>query len=190
MYEDYMPNMLGGNFYPYQNTYEQNCDCYNQFDGFYDMPQNYYNRGNFMQSASIDLEELYPEIYRIVYPMVKKICNNVSRSINEDLLEEMTKEIYSNLEAENIININVNVEDNNMTNRSSSVTSNVKKQTPVENRANESRQFNPIRDLIKILLLRELIGRPGFGSRPPFPGPRPKPPFPGQRPPIPPRPRY
>ena len=72
-----------------------------------------------------------------------------------------------------------------------------------ENRG-EDRQFRPIRnrtlrDLIRILIIRELLGRPGFPGnrppmRPPFPGrpPRPpmRPPFPGGpggRPPMMPR---
>ena len=46
-----------------------------------------------------------------------------------------------------------------------------------------------LRDLIKILILRELLNRPGFRPRPPMPSP-PRPPFPpGQnqpRPPMPP----
>ena len=49
---------------------------------------------------------------------------------------------------------------------------------------------NNLADLIKILIIRELLNRPGErpprplmpGSRPPFPGHRP--PFPGERPPM------
>ncbi len=53
----------------------------------------------------------------------------------------------------------------------------------------ETRQINKgLRDLIKILLLRELLNRPG--QRPPMPGPGPYPPVrppmpgPGPRPPV------
>ena len=183
MYEDYMQNLLGENFYPYQNTYEQNqrdCGYCMQMDDYYSMPQNYYSRNSFTQISSVDLEELYPEIYKIIYPMIKKACNKITRAVDDDLIEEMTKEIYDNLETGNIINVNISVEDNNRN-------SNGKREKTgnIENRSPENRQFNPIRDLIKILLIRELIGRPNF--RPPFPNPRPpRPGMPNQRPPIPP----
>ena len=104
------------------------------------------------------------------------------------------------------INITLNNEVNNTTqNNNSNNTTNfnntrkemnrqstsVKKEQ--ENRG-EDRQFRNrnLRDLIQILLIRELLGRPGFhGNRPPFPRP-PRPPFPGgpgpgPRPPIMPR---
>lgn len=74
---------------------------------------------------------------------------------------------------------------------------NVKKEE--ENRASRPNNYL-LRDLIKILILNQLLGRPqpprpGPG-RPPFPGPGPlppRPPFPGGpgpvRPPMPPQPR-
>ena len=205
MYEDYMQNLLGENFYQYQNTYEQtprDCGYCTQMDDYYNIPQNYYSRNSFMPSSNMDLENLYPEIYKIVYPMVKKACSKISRIVDEDLIEDMTKEIYENLETGNIININVSVDDNNVNSNnrnsvSSQPNSNIKREktATVENRSSESRQFNPIRDLIRILLIRELIGRPN--PRPPYPGPRPpmppSPSMPGQRPPMPPpphRPRF
>ena len=45
MYEDYIQNLFGRNYQPYQNTYDpmlRNTNCYNQIDGFeqYDYEQN------------------------------------------------------------------------------------------------------------------------------------------------------
>lgn len=213
MYEDYMKNLLGGNYSPYQNTYEQMarntgcCDkiddyeqccydwdydqCYSYMDmqnaQFGQMPYNYMQNISYRNMVS-DLENLYPEIYKIIYPMIQKVCGQNTKPVDEKLLDEMTNDIYSNIEAENIVNININVDNNtSQNNRNVELTrtsnTNKKLDTPVENR--ESRQFNnPIRDLIRILLIRELIGRPG-GNRPP----RPRPPMP-PRPPFPPRPGF
>lgn len=100
-----------------------------------------------------ELEQCYPEMYRIVYPMVQKACNENTRTINKELIDEMTNEIY------------FSVEDDELN----------------EDRSKENRNVrNPIlNDLIRILLLRELIGRPQ-GPRPPMPPP-PRPPI---RPPM------
>ena len=216
MYDDYMQNLLGGNYYPYQNTYEpmvRNTGCcnhmneYNQY-GYSDyepnfpymsnqnitygqMPYNYIP--NYLQrNLATDLEDLYPEIYKIIYPMIQKICSQNTRPIDEDLLEEMTNTIYSNIEANNVINLNINVDnstsENNRSETSSKPAVNNRSVSNVQNSAEkekhkENRPFNnsSLRDLIRILLIRELLGRPG--NRPP----RPRPPIP-PRPPI--RPRF
>ena len=192
MYEDYVQNLFGENYTPYRNTYEPYLDFYQDYENYnyplqYNYDYNYLNQNN----RNLDIEGLYPEIYKIVYPLVKKACNTNTRPLNEELLEKMTQDIYSNLEAGNIINVTINVDDNNSTskveNRSSASHPNnkVEKTTvPVENRSSENRQFNPIRDLVKILLIKEWFDRPE--NRPP----RPRPPRPGfpPRPDFPPRP--
>ena len=100
-----------------------------------------------------------------------------------------------------------NINNQNKTNRNE-VKSEIKQtqaKEPVrENRGGENRQSfsRDLRDLIKILLIRELTGKPGFRPRPPRP-PRPpmrplyfegRPPFPGgmpgPRPPMRPREYY
>lgn len=190
-YEEYIRSILG-----YPNTNPNECTAYDS--NFNTMP----DRQN---ADNVLLEECYPEIYKIVYPMIVKTCRNCTGPINRELVEEMTDEIYKAVEPSEIdINITLNNEVNNTTqNNNSNNTTNfnntrkemnrqstsVKKEQ--ENRG-EDRQFRNrnLRDLIQILLIRELLGRPGFhGHRPPFPRP-PRPPFPGgpgPRPPIMPR---
>ena len=147
MYEDYMQNLLGVNFSPYSNSqfYNQmdNCMC-NQND-------------NWSMNNDSELEDCYPEIYKIIYPMVEKACRQNTKPINRDLVDELTNDIYSHIEAQNVINLNISVDNNNR----------------------EDRQSNPIQDLIRILLIRELLRR-RRNNRPPvlFP-PRPFPPRPG-----------
>lgn len=112
-----------------------------------------------------ELEECYPDIYRIIYPMVQKACSQNTKPITRELVNNMTDEIY------------FSIEDREMK----------------ENRKNEeeeSRQSafgNPTaRDIISILLLRELLGTPRFPGRPSHP----RPPYPPMRPPMgPPRPQ-
>lgn len=208
MYEDYMQTLFGANFPPYMNTYEPfprkdleyniaEHDCYSCSSP---MPYNYSNRNSWEKDLVSGLEDLYPEIYKIVYPMVKKACEHITKPLTKELIEDLTNDIYSHLEEQTNINVNINIDSNNSVsnNRKSSIekqkvemaSKNVSDQ---ENR--ESRQFNnPLRDLVKILLIRELFDRPGYRPRPPRPVPPPprppRPGMPGMPPPPPPRPRY
>ena len=120
----------------------------------------YTNAGN-MQfvniAGDVDLDGMYPDIYNIVYPLVQKKCRQCNSTITKETIDDMVDEIYEIVEPSK------------------------------EADKKETRQKNFIlSDLIKILLLRELIGnRPPMPPRPPFPGNRPS--YPGNRPPIMPR---
>lgn len=148
-YDDYMQSVLGCT-----NMNCSNMNCSNMFMNnqapYQNMPQ------------SFDyLEEMYPDTYRVIYPMVVSTCNMVNTPVTEDMLDRMTNDIYDRAEADGRINIDINVgievrDDNNS------------KQI-----SNDSRQMRPrrnrfFRDLIRILLIRELLRRrrPGFPIRP------------------------
>lgn len=141
-YEEYMQNVLGYNIRP-QNTYQVPDNMYEM-----QMENNYEN---------MNLESLYPEIYRMIYPMVQKACMRANGVINEELIGSMTDEIY-----------------NAMTEREVRKSSSEVKSTNSQStrRIEETRQNNYIlRDLIRILIIRELLNRrPG---RPPMPPMRP-----------------
>lgn len=152
LYEEYMRSVLG-----YQ---PMNSDTYDN---------NWENFGTFNNISSInaiqkqELENCYPDIYRIIYPMVQKACNQNTRTITRELIDSLTDEIYSAIEDNEIIE-----------NRN-------KKEDDVKDNRTESRQKmsrnSGLNDLIKILILRELLGKPGFpGNRPPHLGP-PRPPM-------------
>lgn len=209
MYEDYMQNLLEEDYYPYQYTYEpisRDVNCFSEVEDYMQYPYNNnnccnygfpynYNKNSYSRNLVADLENLYPEIYKIVYPMIQKACMQNNKPITEDVLEEMTNDIYSNIEADNIVNLNINIENraengstNCIENKNESRFHNMQKKSSSESKENrEYRQDNnPIRDLIRILLIRELLGRRTV-QRPlrPFPpGPGPFPPNP-PRPPIP-----
>lgn len=183
MYEDYMQNILGYRMNPQQNTYEQynsqGEECY-QYDNYMPMMQ---WENQMSSNMNVDLEACYPEIYRIIYPMIRKACMQNTSPITEETIDRMVTEIYTNIEAENVINLNINLGNTVGGTSTSENRESVEKKEGEENRTNETRQRNfLLNDLIRILLIRELLGRPG-GIRP-FP-PRPFPPRPPMgRPPM------
>ena len=137
-YDDYMRNVLG-----YSNM---NC------------PNMYMNYPTSHQTSD-HLERMYPDTYRVVYPMVVSACDMVTSPVTEEMLDQMTDDIYDRAEADGRIHIDINVE---MESRED----NHSRQISAESRQRRPRPRNRFfRDLIRILLLRELLGR-----RPRFPG--------------------
>ena len=193
-YEEYIRSILGYPDYSYSNdsmAYVQN-QGYNQNNNF----NNNYNND---EDNNNELEQYYPEIYKIVYPMVSQICRNNTREITRETIDEMTDEIYSAIEGktDNEINLSINLQNDirtgenrikqekssNMQNRSEMKTSTNKEvlnNTISAEKRNEHREDRQIRnrslrDLIRILIIRELLRRP----RNRLPRPPMRPPFPG-----------
>lgn len=200
-YDDYIRSILG---YPNNNMYNTNL---RENDYMYSAQNN----------SSEELEQYYPEIYKIIYPMVCKSCDNNSSPITRELIENMTDEIYFAVESDNEIDLNITI-NNEVRNNNSEVQSNstqsinnrnisntkdknitIKEEhrKDKENREDRRIRNNTLRDLIKILIIRQLLrnrpNRPNFPHQPPRP---PRPPFPGGpgpgqgRPPIMPRGSY
>lgn len=188
-YEEYIRSILG---YP---NYNNNSSCYEN-----DYNPNMADERN--NETNRQLEACYPEIYKVVYPMVNKACTNNTRPITSELIDELTNEIYTAVENDTEINININLTNEIQSTGNRNTSNRMKTETTKEISQNrgEDRQFRNrgLQDLIRILLIRELLGRPGRfpGNRPPFPPNRPpmRPPFPGGpgggRPPIMPRNNY
>lgn len=179
MYEDYIGTFFDqSRQYPnmYQNTLE-NYPYSSMYRGdFYDNMGFYQDRNTLSRE---EIESYYPEIYNIVYPMVRKVCSQNRGELTGDTIDRMVEEVYSNVETDNSIVLNINLENDV---RGTKVEKSSEK---LENRATR-RNLN---DLIRILILRELLGRPGCigpNCRPPFPPPRPpRPPMrPNPRPPM------
>lgn len=100
-----------------------------------------------MNTYTDDLERMYPETYRIIYPMVCFACDNLRTPVTEETVDMMTDDIYDKVEADGRINIEISVEVRN-------------DEESQENRQRRPRRRNRfLRDLIRILLLRELIRR-------------------------------
>ena len=168
-YEEYIRTILG---YPSQNNFNP-------------MYNNMSINETYVGSERSNLEDFYPEIYKIIYPMVRKACERNSMINTEEDLERLTEEIYSALEDNNQINVNINLGNNvttNTTNRND-INKELKNSDNKDESREEKRIFpnNNLRDLIRILLIRELLRRPHHNF-PPRPNPRPP-----MRPPIRPR---
>ena len=140
-YEDYMQTVLGYNYGP--NTYRE-AETYNTMQ---------------VNPNMQEINKLYPEIYGIVYPVVQKVCmrRNLS-NITEEMLSEMVEEVYSVIEPGDDI-----VEEREAPLKNGDVRNPRAKETRQPPRRNN----RLLRDLIRILILREFLqgGRPGF-----FPG--------------------
>lgn len=150
-YEEYMQSVLGMNI---PNTYMPNIN-------------NYYETR--MQEPNLqDVNRLYPEIYGIVYPVVQKVCSKRSGfQITEAQITEMVEEVYNVIEPR---------EERQETRETSANLKNGDVKNPRAKEVKEPRRPNNnlMRDLIRILILRELLQGGGHGNmpRPPMPGPR------------------
>lgn len=142
-YDEYMRSILG---YP-DMSMNMNTN----------MNMNYFDNIN---PYSDDLERMYPEVYRVVYPMVCRMCDNVSMPVTETMLDSMTDDIYDRVEADGRINIEVEVQLRDSDSDSS--------ESRQMSRPRPRRRNRFLRDLIRILLIRELLGRrrPRFPFRP------------------------
>lgn len=181
-YDDYIRSILG---YPPMNTLNNNYEDYR-------IQNMNFNQSLEMNSTSdMDLENCYPEIYKIVYPMITKKCDNITMPVTKDDIENMTDEIYYALEERNEIKLNINltneVRKTEITNNRTKISDKKPevKISETRNEKRETRQTNRnLRDLIQILLIRELLNRRRHG-RPLMPGPAPRPPMrPPMRPPF------
>lgn len=178
-YDDYMRSVLG---YPNSNGYRMdnmgmntmgNMDMNNMHSmsnmGMNTMSMNNMNTmGNMCMnnmgmnmSSDEDIERLYPEVYRVVYPMVCSSCDRIQfpgTTVNDEMVTRMTDDIYDQVEADGRINIEVNVTTEV---RESSNSSN----SSVETRQRRRPRNRFLRDLIRILFLRELFRRRRFPGR-------------------------
>lgn len=204
-YEDYMRSVLG-----YDPNPTPSC-TYNMTDNVYTMQQPP-SVGNYpvaepMKTLEIvdDLESMYPDIYKLVNPMVCKACDMNTRPITKQVVEEMTEAIYAAIEVDETVKVEVNKETTTTVKKETrEVSKNIRPQSKevreakvpkAETRAETRQRPNNylLRDIIKILILNNLLncpgGRPPMPPRPPMPGPGPRPPMPpGPRPPFPGRP--
>ena len=134
-YDDYMRSVLG---YPSMN-------CPN-------MGMNMQTPYQDMNQACDDLERMYPDTYRIVYPMVVSACDIVTMPVTEEMVDRMTDDIYDRAASDNRISIDINI---GLESREDSNDRQFSNQS-MQRRPRRNRFF---RDLIRILLLRELLRR-------------------------------
>ena len=135
-------------FYPSYDDYMRDVFYFNGLQN----PNNmYYMNG--VNSNNTNLNNLYPSIYKIVNPVIQKVVNgNNSQFINEEIVDNITDVVVgitagdiSNMEKE----VNTDVRKQNNSNN----------QQPSSNANNTCNNDGLLRDLIKILVIKELISR-------------------------------
>ena len=172
IYQEYINSIVGTN--PNYNrmettNFENTINTYQFF-------QNSVNNEN--------LERFYPELYRLLYPMIQHVCMKNMTQLSENTINDMVEEVYLNFVSDS------NNEDSNSSNEfrsgkslEKSVVLKSKSSTATTTKKEERREYRQenyiLRDLIRILILRELLGGTGENRlrwsqtpfRPPF-GPR------------------
>lgn len=180
--DNYMQDLY---FYSQQpNTYMNNMGNAIQNGNMMQYPMNNMMQPNMfmgqnnMQTVQVQNPNvLYPSIYRIVNPVVSRvIANSNYQFLNEEALNNMVDTVY------NIVEGQIEYDDNiSQTNTSSNETGNIVQASsaPQANRTNSesqraitqnqtnsnsrnNRNDNLLRDLIKILILKELFSRNQF----------------------------
>lgn len=199
-YEDYMRSVLG---YPIEPN-----NTYMAYSRPYENPQ-IYNESTRNDSELLELyPEIYRIVNPMVCKICDANTKPITRELVDQMTDEIYMNLEVQPEVDTVVNVRANVPtsktevDNNRNNRKSSVTSN-SNTTLSQNSSNrsiseknkeiqetresqrEDRQRRPdnrtLRDLIKILILNQLIGG-NFPNRPQRP---PRPPMPPTRPPFP-----
>ena len=137
------------------------------------------NQQNMMPMQN--LSSLYPSIYRIINPVVSRVVSNGNNQIvNEDSLNNMVDTVFNivegqiDLEGESTTQRNVQSENQTNLNSSSNMTSgsNSSSRTTETNRHTtqtmqatsnrNNRNDSLLRDLIRILIIKELLARNQF----------------------------
>ena len=211
-YEDYMRNVLGYSIEPDIPTYNRNYEMYLPVSN---------NTQQVSRVMSPEMEEWYPECYRIIQPIVENACENCHTEITKEVVDNLTEDVFQkvccntrivqyvngenrstakeennrSMEKKNSVNAtSSNLSNASIRNRNNSQSKIVENRGMEEENRQQARINNPLlRDLIRILILRQLFGgnfphRPPL--RPPFPGgpgnrPPTRPTYPGGRPPRP-----
>ncbi len=147
-YEEYMQNVLGVNR---PNTYREN--------------ENYYYDVQRVNQNMQEINSLYPEIYGVVYPVVQKVCSrrNVSGITNEQI-NKMVEEVYNVIEPG----------DDVIEERQNSKNGDVRNPRAKETRRPQSHNNYLLRDLIRILIIRELLQGGNMGYNQGYSMPRPR----------------
>ena len=120
------------------------------------------------------LEKFYPDIYILLNPMIKHVCMKNVNQLSENTINEMVEEVYSNFisDPNSVDDFNLRNEfrsgkslETSVTGKSKNSISSTSKRNEVIEKTQIKEKNQILRDLIKILILRELMGKSG-GNRP------------------------
>lgn len=182
-----MQDLYFYNQIPNQNTYNgvgmNNINMQNPMmnNGMY-MNQNSNMYSNQVQQPNINT--LYPSTYRILMPVVSKVvANSNCQFLNEDILDNMVDTVFNITEGQisyenepeqvttrernttaqtNTTSVSQTNPNNNNTTNVSSTTTRVNNVTQNSNNSTNNSNDNLLRDIIKILIIREILFRRQF----------------------------
>lgn len=142
-------------FYPNYDDYMRDVFYFNGLSN----PNSMYYMNNAVNTASLNntsLNTLYPSIYRIINPVVQKVVNgNNYQFINEETVNNMVDGVYGIVEGD--IN-NVEKEANQDTRKNTTMVNSSQNSTVSTANTNNFNN-NLLRDLIRILIIKELLNR-------------------------------
>ena len=182
-YGDYMNPVDYGRgiseMYNMPNNMDMNMT--NMTNTTYDMPDYYMKNKDMMtkdmmnediMQMDTDLEKLYPETYKLLNPMVMKACQENTKEITKKTIDDMARTICEHFEVE--ANVEINVKQNL---RNGDVVNPRSKQY-MGATTKETRRYhnNYLHDMVKILLITNLIKKSGHHHMYPPVEPIPKPP--------------
>lgn len=150
-------------------------NTYNYNGMMYGNRQNPYMQNNYqmpMQNQFNSLTSMYPQIYRIISPVANRvIANSNYQYMTEDNLDNMVDTVYNIVEGDisSLTSIQQPQGDDTVSNSSSnsrtqtnSISSNERRgNTTVDNQSNNNKL---LRDLIKIIIIKELLTRQNNSS--------------------------
>ncbi len=178
--DNYMQDLYFYNQTPNNTYFPNNMQNYNMMQG--QNPNMMYNNPNMYQNQmNQNMNNLYPDIYRIINPVVSRvIANSNYQFLNEDALNNMTDTVYNIVEGQIDLNDNVAQSESSSSSQSassntSSVSSNgsnriseTTRQSSISQTSSNSkpnRNDNLLKDIIKILILKELLSRPNRNNQ-------------------------
>ena len=183
MQDLYYYNQIPNNTYMnnFGNTMLGNPNMPIMQPGLSNIPNNpsFVNQGIYPNNIPVqNLNNLYPSIYRILTPVVSRVVLNNNQPITEELLNNMTDTVFNIVEGQidlgdDQIQKNIHNE-NQQLNSNSSNTSNSNSSNRTSETTRQSNQGNSnniarnnkgdylLRDLIKILNIKEFLSRNQF----------------------------
>ena len=173
-------------FYSNNDSYMQDLYFYNQMPNptymnnipngaMNNQPQNPMMNNNMMYNNQ-NFNSYYPSIYRIITPVVSNVVINSNyQYLNEDSLNNMVETVYNIVDGQ----IDYEEDNNQSSNMTSSPTSNTQSTSqnnsstisrtseskPSSINTKNSKNDSLLKDIIKILILKELQNRRGFSNR-------------------------
>ncbi len=179
-YYNQMPNATYMNNLGNNMMGNANMQIMQQGETYLPNNQMFQNPGVFSGNMPVqNLNNLYPNIYRILNPVVSRVVLNNNQPITDELLNNMTDTVFNIVEgqidlgddqvqrnnhndSQQLSSNSANNSNNNSSSRATEPTRQSNSQGTQTNNSRNNRGDLLLRDLIKILIIKELLSRNRF----------------------------